>query len=107
MCQYEGKFENTTMQPCSDGQSILQNAKFVVDLSVITHDGGGTQYTFLEAIHEDCVLVLHKDWVRQGNTFQHGEIFSTGLFYRGRTLLVVTIAVHTDVTCRKVALPCQ
>eukprot|EP01049_Picozoa_sp_SAG25_P015471 SAG25_NODE_3158_length_1191_cov_2.714286_2_plen_154_part_00 len=36
-----------------------------------------------------------------------GEIFSTGLFYRGRTLLAVTIAVHTDVTCRNVALPCQ
>jgi hypothetical protein len=37
----------------------------------------------------------------------YGEIFSTGPFYRGRTLLAVTIAVHTDVTCRKVALPCQ
>ena len=36
-----------------------------------------------------------------------GEILSTGLFYRGRTLLAVTIVVHTDVTCRKVALPCQ
>ena len=36
-----------------------------------------------------------------------GEILSTGRFYRGRTLLAVTIVVHTDVTCRKVALPCQ
>jgi hypothetical protein len=69
---YEGKFENTTMQPCSNGESILQNAKFVIDLSVIKQDGGGTQYTFLEAIHEDCVLVLHKDWVSQGDTFRHG-----------------------------------
>ncbi|HEU4822978.1 MAG TPA: hypothetical protein VFS97_06095 [Nitrososphaeraceae archaeon] len=42
---------------------ILAEAKFVVDLSVLKHDGGGTQYSFLEAIHNDCALILHRKWI--------------------------------------------
>jgi len=43
--------------------NILSEAKFVVDLSVLKHDGGGTQYTFLEAIHNRCALILHRKWL--------------------------------------------
>ena len=43
--------------------SILAQAKFVVDLSVLKYDGGGTQYTFLEAIHNGCALILHRRWL--------------------------------------------
>jgi len=39
-------------------------------MSIIKGDGGGTQYTFLEAIYNDCILILHKDWVSQGDTFK-------------------------------------
>ncbi|MGI0022225.1 MAG: hypothetical protein ACRD9Q_05105 [Nitrososphaeraceae archaeon] len=42
---------------------ILSQAKFVVDLSILKHDGGGTQYTFLEAIHNKCALILHRKWL--------------------------------------------
>jgi hypothetical protein len=42
---------------------ILSQAKFVVDLSVLKYDGGGTQYTFLEAIHNKCALILHRKWL--------------------------------------------
>jgi len=42
---------------------ILAEAKFVVDLSVLKHDGGGTQYSFLEAVHNDCALILHRKWI--------------------------------------------
>ena len=43
--------------------SILAQAKFVVDLTVLKNDGGGTQYTFLEAIHNGCALILHRKWL--------------------------------------------
>ena len=43
---------------------------FVVDMSIIKGDGGGTQYTFLEAIYHDCALILHKEWVEAGDTFK-------------------------------------
>lgn len=46
---------------------ILAEAKFVVDLSILKHDGGGTQYTFLEAIHNDCALILHRKWIEGGD----------------------------------------
>jgi len=42
---------------------ILNNKKFVVDLSTVKNDGGGTQYTFLEAIHHGCALILNRKWI--------------------------------------------
>ncbi len=42
---------------------ILSRADWVIDMSSIKGDGGGTQYTFLEAIHMGCALILNKKWV--------------------------------------------
>ena len=50
--------------------NLLNNCEYVVDMSIIKGDGGGTQYTFLEAIYNNCVLILHKDWVNAGNLFK-------------------------------------
>ena len=57
---YYGQFEKSF----SALSEILAEAKFVVDLSVLKHDGGGTQYTFLEAIHNGCALILHRNWLK-------------------------------------------
>ena len=56
-----------------EGKDLLNNCMFVVDMSIIKGDGGGTQYTFLEAIYHDCALILHKEWVEQGNLFINGH----------------------------------
>jgi hypothetical protein len=56
---YHGKF----VKSFSAISQILSKHKFVVDLSVIKNDGGGTQYTFLEAIHNGCALILNKRWL--------------------------------------------
>jgi hypothetical protein len=44
----------------------------MIDMSIIKGDGGGTQYTFLEAIYHDCILVLHNDWINKGELFTSG-----------------------------------
>jgi len=49
---------------------LASNAEFVVDMSVIHGDGGGTQYCFLEAIDAGAVLILHKDWLLEGGVFE-------------------------------------
>jgi hypothetical protein len=36
-----------------------------VDLSVLKNDGGGTQYTFLEAIHNGCAIIVNRKWLEQ------------------------------------------
>jgi hypothetical protein len=61
---YKGQFEKS-FEALSD---ILADAKYVVDMSVIKHDGGGSQYTFLEAIYQECALVLNKKWVEGFDT---------------------------------------
>ena len=64
------KFPKNLPLTDSNTNNLLNNCEYVVDMSIIKGDGGGTQYTFLEAIYNDCVLILHKDWVNAGNTFK-------------------------------------
>jgi hypothetical protein len=61
---YKGPFEKSFQ----DLSAILEDAKYVVDMSVIKHDGGGSQYTFLEAMYERCALVINKKWVEGSKT---------------------------------------
>ena len=66
---YKGPFDRS-FQAVS---RILTPAKFMVDFSAIRNDGGGTQYTFLEAIYHGCVLVLNRKWTDvKGSDFRHG-----------------------------------
>ena len=68
---WKGKFPKN-LSPTYEDSSILKDAKYMIDMSVIKGDGGGTQYTFLEAIHQDTLLILHNDWINAGSTFQSG-----------------------------------
>ena len=61
---YKGPFEKSF----EELSAILEDAKYVVDMSVIKHDGGGSQYTFLEAMYEDCALVINRRWVEDFKT---------------------------------------
>ena len=44
-------------------KTLLEPMRYCIDMSVIKKDGGGSQYTFLEAIYCDCILVINKKWV--------------------------------------------
>lgn len=63
---YQGSFEKTKEAI----HKILTPAKYVVDLSTIREDGGGTQYTFLEAIEHGCALILNKKWITKNSIFK-------------------------------------
>lgn len=45
-------------------QELCMTADFMVDMSAIKGDGGGTQYTFLEAIDAGTVCVLNREWTK-------------------------------------------
>jgi hypothetical protein len=45
---------------------IATNYERVVDMSIIKKDGGGTQYTFLEAANANTHLILHTEWQPTG-----------------------------------------
>ena len=66
---YRGKF-GKSFDAIND---LLDDVKFVVDMSAIKGDGGGSQYTFLEAIYMNCALILNKRWTEGVKTpFKHG-----------------------------------
>ncbi|MFL6367934.1 MAG: hypothetical protein ACJ72T_05230, partial [Nitrososphaeraceae archaeon] len=37
--------------------------KQFIDLTILPNDGGGTQYTFLEAIHNETALIINRKWI--------------------------------------------
>ncbi len=56
-------YKGTFKKDFNDLDNVLSEAKFMIDLSAIHNDGGGSQYTFLEAIYQGAVLVLNSKWV--------------------------------------------
>lgn len=62
--------------PKTLGSAVALNsqAEFSCDMSAIKGDGGGTQYSFLEAIDGGAVLVLNKRWLtgRDSDELAHG-----------------------------------
>jgi hypothetical protein len=60
---YRGQFDAEDLY---SGMRIAENYHNVVDLSQIKGDGGGTQYTFLEAANAGSNLILHAGWNPQG-----------------------------------------
>ena len=51
---------------------ILFNARYMADMSLIKGDGGGTQYTFLEAWDALCVPIIHEGWIRPEDDMRDG-----------------------------------
>jgi hypothetical protein len=52
---------------------IAKGYRYMVDLSKISGDGGGTQYTFLEAWEAGCHLIVARDWLLDhDDTMQDG-----------------------------------
>lgn len=61
---YEGGFPATDLHA---GVRVACKARYMVDMSAIVGDGGGTQYTFLEAWDAKAALVVNRAWLRPGS----------------------------------------
>jgi len=72
---YTGPYYHGAFEPeLGAAVGIYSSAGFAVDLSEIKGDGGGTQYTFLEAIDAGTPLVLNTAWFRtDDDTFVEGR----------------------------------
>ncbi len=75
---------------------LLKYKKYVVDMSSIHKDGGGSQYTFLEAINSGCCLVLNKKWVEGKETlFEH---MKNCIIVKDEIELAIMLELDPDVT---------
>jgi hypothetical protein len=61
---YKGTF---TADSLWEGAKIASKYEWAVDMSTISGDGGGTQYTFLEAIDAKAGLLLNSGWITGRN----------------------------------------
>jgi len=70
---YQGKY----VKSFDATSKILKKSKFMIDLSILQNDGGGTQYTFLDAIYHNCAIILNRQWIENVDgrcrDFKEGE----------------------------------
>ena len=62
--EFEKSYKGSFGKSFEEINKILCPAKFMVDMSAIKGDGGGSQYSFLEAIYSGCVLIISNEWVK-------------------------------------------
>lgn len=55
-------------EPGTDQFALCRSTKFSIDMTEFKGDGGGTQYTFLEAMDAGSQLVLNANWMKFGNS---------------------------------------
>lgn len=55
------------------GPMAVREFRLMVDLTFFPHDGGGSQYTFMEAWDAGAVVVVHRDWLRYPGEMREGE----------------------------------
>jgi hypothetical protein len=65
---YKGKIENKIHAV----PKVLSKYKYAVDMSFIALDGGGTQYSFLEAWDAGCMLIVLDKWIKQDDDLVPG-----------------------------------
>ena len=70
---YYGKFDSDDVWAA---KKIAERYTRIVDMSVIKKDGGGTQYTFLEAADAGCALVLNTGWQPTGLLAEYAHTVS-------------------------------
>lgn len=69
---FESRYKGQFKKSFEEVGNILERAKFAIDLSTIKGDGGGSQYSFLEAMYHKCCLILHKKWLEKQSIFMDG-----------------------------------
>lgn len=56
----------------TEAVNICSKHLLAVDMSVIKGDGGGTQYSFLEAMDAGCVNIINDKWYLEGDEMEPG-----------------------------------
>lgn len=63
----ESKHRGEYGKTFADHNSVYGTYEYIIDLSKIHNDGGGLQYTFLEAEHNNCTLIISDGWITGTN----------------------------------------
>ena len=71
---YRGRFDADDLWAA---KRIAEGYNRIVDMSVIKKDGGGTQYTFLEAADAGSALILNEGWQARGRLAEYAHSVAT------------------------------
>ena len=60
---YKKWFKGRYAQDFNIHQQLLNDTKFLVNLTQVKNDGGTLEYATLQAIYQDTAVILHRDWI--------------------------------------------
>lgn len=90
-----------------EGVKLAARSRFVVDLTDIKGDGGGTQYTFLEAFDAGAILILNKAWLAVKNDVMQDQVNCIGVSNPEELALALRNGAHEPEmvrSCRELLL---
>jgi hypothetical protein len=90
---YQGEYNGKT--PWA-GKRLADSAYMAVDLSTIKGDGGGTQYTHLEAFDSGAALVLHENWMVGDPKDPENEVAEAAYFVSDAEDLAALLVAQPD-----------
>lgn len=93
MPKYPEWKQGGTAFPREDGAAfkLLTGALGMADMSLIVGDGGGTQYTTLEAWDASTVPIIHREWVKPNDDMVPGQ--NCLIVHDGTSLATACIAL--------------
>jgi hypothetical protein len=71
--QWETYYKGAFPKEADAAYKLLRTSELAVDMSRISGDGGGTQYSFLEAWDAGAALVVHDGWIMPGGVLVPGH----------------------------------
>lgn len=74
---------------------LLEEYKFHIDMSEIKGDGGGTQYTFLEAWDAGCLNIINAAWIRENDDMKP-HINCLSVKDVGQLAMILSMDWHED-----------
>ena len=93
---YRGRYA----QDFNAHQKLLEDAKFLVNLTQVKGDGGQLEYATMQAIYQDTAVILHCDWINAKNSVWKEGINCYGIENDKELSDIVSSNIDISQVCR-------
>ena len=102
--EFEKWYKGAYPQDFGVHTKMLEDCKFLVDMTQYVKDGGGMQYTLLQAIYHDTALILNREWVDQPDSSWKEGVNCFAVSDHKELTELIESSPETQKVCKKARL---
>lgn len=92
---YKGKYA----QDFTVHQDLLEDSKYLVNLTQVNGDGGQLEYASMQAIYQDTAVILHRDWINAKDSVWKEGINCYGVENESELADIISSNTDTSKVC--------